>query len=110
MAKSVSARLMKPIIMSIMATTTTRRTSHDHHHGLAPGQKPHETPWVVTLPLVLLAIPSVAIGFIAIGPMVFGDYFNGRRTDLIIDRPMPTRPWNIWPSTSTALSPWACMR
>ncbi len=50
--------------------------SHDHHHGLAPGQKPHETPWVVTLPLVLLAIPSVVIGFIAIEPMVFGDYFN----------------------------------
>ena len=50
--------------------------SHDHHHGLAPGQKPHETPWVVWLPLVLLAIPSVAIGFIAIGPMVFGDYFK----------------------------------
>ncbi|HQU80623.1 MAG TPA: NADH-quinone oxidoreductase subunit L [Azonexus sp.] len=51
--------------------------SHDHHHGLAPGQKPHETPWVVTLPLVLLAIPSVVIGFIGIGPMLFGDYFNG---------------------------------
>ena len=51
--------------------------SHDHHHGLAPGQKPHETPWVVTLPLVLLAIPSVVIGFIAIGPMLFGDYFKG---------------------------------
>lgn len=48
----------------------------DHHHGLAPGQKPHETPWVVWLPLVLLAIPSVAIGFITIGPMLFGDYFN----------------------------------
>lgn len=49
----------------------------DHHHGLAPGQKPHETPWVVTLPLVLLAIPSVVIGYIGIGPMVFGDYFEG---------------------------------
>ncbi len=48
-----------------------------HHHGLAPGQKPHETPWVVTLPLVLLAIPSVIIGFIAIEPMLFGDYFKG---------------------------------
>ncbi len=51
--------------------------AHDHHHGLAPGQKPHETPWVVWLPLVLLAIPSVAIGYVAIGPMVFGDYFKG---------------------------------
>jgi NADH-quinone oxidoreductase subunit L len=50
-------------------------TSHDHHHGLAPGQKPHETSWVVTLPLILLAIPSVIIGFITIEPMLFGDYF-----------------------------------
>jgi NADH-quinone oxidoreductase subunit L len=52
-------------------------SAHDHHHGLAPGQKPHETPWVVWLPLVLLAIPSLALGFITIGPMVFGDYFKG---------------------------------
>ncbi len=51
--------------------------SHDHHHGLAPGEKPHEAPWVVTLPLVLLAIPSVVIGYLAIGPMLFGDFFNG---------------------------------
>ncbi len=49
--------------------------STDHHHGLAPGQKPHETSWVVTLPLILLAIPSVAIGFLTIEPMLFGDYF-----------------------------------
>jgi len=50
--------------------------SVDHHHGLAHGQKPHETPWVVWLPLVLLAIPSVIIGYIAIEPMLFGDYFK----------------------------------
>ncbi|MBS1160389.1 MAG: NADH-quinone oxidoreductase subunit [Proteobacteria bacterium] len=49
----------------------------DHHHGLAPGQKPHETPWVVTLPLVLLAIPSLAIGYFAIEPMLYGNYFEG---------------------------------
>ena len=48
----------------------------DHHHGLAPGQKPHESSWVVTLPLVLLAIPSVVIGYIAIEPMLFGGYFK----------------------------------
>ena len=47
-----------------------------HHHGLAPGQKPHESPLVVTLPLILLAIPSVIIGFVAIGPMLFGDFFK----------------------------------
>jgi len=49
----------------------------DHaHHGLAPGQKPHESPWVVTLPLVLLAIPSVIVGFFTIEPMLFGGFFD----------------------------------
>ena len=48
---------------------------HEEHHGLAPGQKPHETPWVVTLPLIMLAIPSVLIGFFTIDGMLFGDYF-----------------------------------
>jgi NADH-quinone oxidoreductase subunit L len=37
----------------------------------------HETPLVVTLPLVLLAIPSVVIGAWTIGPVVFGDFFGG---------------------------------
>ncbi len=46
------------------------------HHGLAPGEKPHESPWVVTLPLVLLAIPSVLIGLVAIEPMLYGGYFK----------------------------------
>ena len=50
---------------------------HDeHHHGLAPGQKPHESPFVVWFPLVMLAIPSVLIGFIAIEPMLFGSFFK----------------------------------
>ncbi|HEY8606857.1 MAG TPA: NADH-quinone oxidoreductase subunit L [Noviherbaspirillum sp.] len=51
---------------------------HDdhHHHGLAPGEKPHEAPLVVTLPLILLAIPSVLIGYLAIGPMLHGDFFK----------------------------------
>jgi NADH:ubiquinone oxidoreductase subunit 5 (subunit L)/multisubunit Na+/H+ antiporter MnhA subunit len=108
-------KAMMRIIMSIMATTTTRR-SHDHHHGLAPGQKPHETPWVVTLPLVLLAIPSVVIGFIAIGPMVFGDLLQDgdprhrQHSGHLHRRQRPSRPWPTLPSTSTALPPWACTR
>jgi len=36
----------------------------------------HESPWVVTLPLVLLAIPAVVIGWPAIGPLLFGDFFG----------------------------------
>jgi NADH-quinone oxidoreductase subunit L len=47
-----------------------------HHHGLAPGQKPHESPWVVTLPLVMLAIPSLVIGYLTIEPVLFGGYFR----------------------------------
>jgi NADH-quinone oxidoreductase subunit L len=50
--------------------------AHDEHHGLAPGQKPHESPLVVTLPLILLAIPSVLVGFLTIQPMLFGDFFK----------------------------------
>jgi NADH-quinone oxidoreductase subunit L len=52
---------------------------HDAHHGHdghhASG-KPHESPWVVTLPLALLAIPSVIIGYFTIQPMLFGDWFG----------------------------------
>ena len=44
----------------------------DHGHGHAL----HESPWVVTLPLVLLAIPSVAIGWWAIQPMLYGGWFG----------------------------------
>jgi NADH-quinone oxidoreductase subunit L len=53
--------------------------AHDDHHGdhhHAP-HVPHESPWVVTVPLVLLAIPSVLIGFMAIDPMLFGEFFKG---------------------------------
>ncbi len=47
------------------------------HHGLVPGQRPHESPWVVTVPLIMLAIPSAVIGFLAIEPMLFGSFFRG---------------------------------
>lgn len=48
----------------------------DPHHHQDDHAKPHESSWVITLPLVLLAIPSVVIGFMAIGPMLFGDFFK----------------------------------
>ena len=56
---------------------------HDEHHGhdgdvhQDKQQKPHESSWVVTLPLVLLAIPSVFIGFMTIKPMLYGNFFEG---------------------------------
>ncbi len=36
----------------------------------------HESPLTVTIPLILLAIPSVVIGFYAIGPLLFGSFFD----------------------------------
>jgi NADH-quinone oxidoreductase subunit L len=53
---------------------------HDHHdddHGHdAHAHTPHESPAVVWVPLVLLAIPSVVIGFMTIQPMLFGEFFK----------------------------------
>jgi len=49
-------------------------TTHGNHdHGGAP----HESPWVVTAPLVALAIPSVIIGYLTVGPLLFGGAFGG---------------------------------
>ncbi|CAM2177985.1 NADH-quinone oxidoreductase subunit L [Paraburkholderia sacchari] len=44
---------------------------HDEHHVHVP----HESPWVIWVPLVLLAIPSVIAGAYAIQPLLFGDFF-----------------------------------
>ena len=58
--------------------------AHDDHghddHG--HGHEPHESPWVVTLPLVLLAIPSAVIGFLTVGPMLFGTDMLGHAKQL----------------------------
>ena len=50
---------------------------HDHHHGLSPTDDPHEPGWVVKLPLILLAIPSLFVGYVAIEPMLYGEFFKG---------------------------------
>jgi NADH-quinone oxidoreductase subunit L len=55
--------------------------AHDHGHD-DHGHVPHESPWVVTLPLILLAIPSVAIGFLTVGPMLFGTDMLGQHKQL----------------------------
>jgi NADH-quinone oxidoreductase subunit L len=47
--------------------------AHEHHAAHAP----HESPWVVTLPLVVLAVPSVVIGYLGIERLVFSDFFAG---------------------------------
>ncbi len=48
----------------------TRMDKHTAEHC-------HEPPGVVTMPLILLAIPSVLIGALTVSAVVFGDYFDG---------------------------------
>jgi NADH-quinone oxidoreductase subunit L len=45
-------------------------------HQTAHADTPHESPWVIWVPLVLLAIPSAVIGFITVGPMLYGEFFK----------------------------------
>jgi NADH-quinone oxidoreductase subunit L len=55
-----------------------RRWGHDAHHAHDDEHhgEPHESPAVVTVPLVLLAIPSVVIGYVAVEALLFTDYFG----------------------------------
>ncbi|MGN7832695.1 NADH-quinone oxidoreductase subunit L [Pseudoxanthomonas sp. 22568] len=59
---------------------------HDDHHGDDHGHhgahEPHESPWVVTVPLILLAIPSILVGYFTIGPMLFGTDWSGHHEQL----------------------------
>ena len=50
---------------------------HDLHRDEHHDARPKESRWVVTVPLILLAIPSVFIGWYAVEPMLFGDFFKG---------------------------------
>jgi NADH-quinone oxidoreductase subunit L len=75
--------------MGIEAAAHAAHGGHDAHGHDAQGHdhahEPHESPWVVWLPLVLLAIPSVVIGAIAVGPLLFGDFFqHGVVADTVI--------------------------
>jgi NADH-quinone oxidoreductase subunit L len=52
----------------------SKQDNHGHHD--AHSGKPHESPWVVWLPLVLLAVPSALIGYFTIEPMLYGSFFK----------------------------------
>ena len=47
----------------------------DDHAGHGHGETPHESPAVVTVPLIALAIPSLVIGALTVAPVLFGGYF-----------------------------------
>jgi NADH-quinone oxidoreductase subunit L len=63
----------------------------DAHHGVDADHPPKESPWVVTVPLVLLAIPSVYTGWTYIEPMLFGGYFG----DSLVVRPEHAVLWEL---------------
>jgi NADH-quinone oxidoreductase subunit L len=57
-----------------VAANPAHKDDHGHgHHAV----EPRESPWVVTLPLILLAIPSLVIGYFTVGRVLFGGYFDG---------------------------------
>ena len=72
--------------------------AHGHGHGDHHAHVPHESPWVVTVPLVLLAIPSIIIGAIAADAFITGRYFEGVIT--VFDRHPAmealTHHWHGW--------------
>jgi NAD(P)H-quinone oxidoreductase subunit 5 len=47
--------------------------AHDDDHGHAHASKPHESPWSMTLPLVVLAVPSMLVGLVG---TPFNNYFE----------------------------------
>jgi NADH-quinone oxidoreductase subunit L len=57
--------------MFIMTFLGKERMDHHTQEHL------HESPWVVTVPLIMLAIPSAIIGWFTVGPMLFGKFFEG---------------------------------
>ncbi|MCS6947395.1 MAG: NADH-quinone oxidoreductase subunit L, partial [Steroidobacteraceae bacterium] len=56
-------------------TATLHRADTDHGHRHTGGA-PHESPWVVTLPLIALAVPSIVIGALTVQPLLFGGMFG----------------------------------
>jgi NADH-quinone oxidoreductase subunit L len=75
---------------------------HDHHDDHGEHHDPRESPWVVTAPLILLALPSVFIGYWTIGPMLHGEFF---KDSIVVDAARHPAMAEL-ASTSTARSPW----
>ena len=83
------------------ASHERRRARHACDHG----GPPKESPWVVTVPLILLAIPSVYAGWAYIEPMLFGDYFGNS----IVVRPSTRRMAELkeeWHGVGAFIAAW----
>jgi NADH-quinone oxidoreductase subunit L len=91
----------------------------DHHTQ----EHLHESPWVVTVPLILLAIPSLIIGGFTVESMVFGDFFKDSihvlpandvlsivaeefhrsRIDFLVTAPLS---WTFWLAAAGVVTAW----
>ncbi len=71
-------------------TVSAGEDGHGHDDGHHAGP-PRESPWVVTVPLILLAIPSVFTGWTYMEPMLFGSYFGNS----IVVRPEHAVLWEL---------------
>ncbi len=74
---------------------------HDGHEGHGHGGAPHESPAVVTMPLVLLAIPSLVIGYVAVEQMLFGGFFDG--AIFVLDKHPAMKELAAWFPGATAM-------
>jgi NADH-quinone oxidoreductase subunit L len=70
------------------------------HHGVDAEHPPKESPWVVTVPLILLAIPSIYAGWAYIEPMLFGGYF-GSSIVVLPDHDVIGKLKEEWPGAVT---------
>ncbi len=61
------------LFMTFHGKERFRVNGDDHGHG--QGHAPHESPWVVTVPLLILAVPTICAGWV-IGPVLFGGFFG----------------------------------
>ncbi len=62
---------------------------HNDEHGHHGAAEPHESPKVVTVPLILLSIPAIASGWL-IGTMLYGNWFGTAITIAEVHKGMAT--------------------
>src|ERR1043165_8977336 len=75
-------------------------TEDAHHHGAV---QPHESPWLMTLPLIVLAVLSTVGGFIGI-PYALSSAFTDRNVNVLehtLEPAVATVPPGIHAETST---------
>lgn len=76
-----AAHSLAPASVAVVASSLSTSASHAPHHDEAhhdhPASEPHESPWVITAPLIVLAVPSLIAGALLIGPMLFDGWFDG---------------------------------